>query len=130
MSLTAYVDDVQHIGIPTTDLAQSIAFWNSLGFTKVGQFKNGEGQVAFMRLNHLTIETWTLAETPMRPGAINHISLNTTDADKTFTEVKAAGFKLIDQHVQSLPFWEHGIKYFNIEGPNGEIVEFCEIVKE
>ena len=28
-----------------------------------------------------------------------------------------------------LPFWEKGIRYFNIKGPNEEVVEFCEIVK-
>ncbi|MYV06336.1 VOC family protein [Furfurilactobacillus milii] len=128
MKITDFIDDVQHVGIPTTDLSKSIAFWESLGFTKRGQFKNGDGQVAFMTLNHLTIETWTADETPMKPGAINHISPNTSNADEAFIAAKDAGFTMIDHEVQSLPFWDHGIKYFNIQGPNGEIVEFCQIV--
>ena len=31
------------------------------------------------------------------------------------------------QHIDS--FWEHGIRYFNVYGPNGETIEFCQIVK-
>ena len=36
---------------------------------------------------------------------------------------------MIDDHVMSLPFWEKGIRYFNIEGPNHEVLEFCEVVQ-
>ena len=32
-SLAGYFDDVQHIGIPTDDMAKTIAFWEKLGFT-------------------------------------------------------------------------------------------------
>jgi len=28
-----------------------------------------------------------------------------------------------------LPFWEKGCKYFYILGPDGERLEFCEILK-
>ena len=30
--------------------------------------------------------------------------------------------------INSLPFWEKGIKFFIIEGPNRERIEFCEIL--
>ena len=62
-------------------------------------------------------------------GAINHISLNTSDAGAAFKAAKAEGFKLKDDEVQHLDFWDKGIKFFNIEGPNSETIEFCEIVK-
>ena len=64
-----------------------------------------------------------------KTGAINHISLNTKDADAAFKAAKAEGFKLKDSEVQHLDFWDKGIKFFNIEGPNAETIEFCEIVK-
>lgn len=36
-----------------------------------------------------------------------------------------------DTEIQSIPsFWKHGIRYFNIYGPNGETIEFCQIVEE
>ncbi|MGV0167764.1 VOC family protein [Furfurilactobacillus sp. WILCCON 0119] len=128
MKIADSITDVQHIGVPTTDLPGTIAFWTTLGFTKSGQFANGDGQVAFMQLNHLVIETWTMPTTPMVAGAINHISINSTDIDASFAAVKEAGLTLTDQTVQALPFWDHGIRYFNIQGPNGEIVEFCQIL--
>ena len=37
----------------------------------------------------------------------------------------------VDPEIQSIPsFWKHGIRYFNIYGPNGETIEFCQIVEE
>ena len=35
-----------------------------------------------------------------------------------------------EDEVQHLDFWQHGIKFFNIEGPNAETIEFCQIVKD
>ena len=32
-------------------------------------------------------------------------------------------------HLTIETFWEHGIRYFNVYGPNGETIEFCQIVK-
>lgn len=127
MAFTDYFDDVQHIGIPTKDLKQAEAFWQSLGFEKTGDFP--VGKVIFMKRNHLVIETWQADEVAGKAGAINHISMNTTDADAAFKAAKAEGFNLIDSEVQHLPFWEKGIKFFNVQGPDGVIVEFCEIVK-
>ena len=46
-----------------------------------------------------------------------------------FAAVKAAGLMLVDQEIQSIPtFWENGIRYFNILGPNQETIEFCQIL--
>ena len=77
----------------------------------------------------LTLEIWTGDGAVHKTGAINHISLNTSDADAAFKAAKAEGFKLKDSEVQHLDFWDKGIKFFNIEGPNSETIEFCEIVK-
>jgi hypothetical protein len=33
---------------------------------------------------------------------------------------------MLDQQVNGLPFWENGVKFFTIEGPNKEKIEFCE----
>lgn len=129
MTLVEQITDLQHVGIPTADLAATIAFYEGLGFQLVGQFKNGDGEVAFLRLKHLTIETWTGDPVVKRAGAINHLSLDTIDAQVAFDEAKKLGYQMVEDQVQELPFWEHGIKYFNILGPNQETIEFCEIVK-
>ena len=36
------------------------------------------------------------------------------------------GYKLLTDGIQSLDFWENGIQYFIIEGPNKEKLEFCQ----
>ena len=48
-----------------------------------------------------------------------------------FENAKALGVDFKDTEIQSIPsFWKHGIRYFNIYGPNGETIEFCQIVEE
>ncbi len=130
-SLAGYFNDVQHIGIPTDDMAKTIAFWEKLGFKKLGEFDTDDqgNEVVFMQYGHLTLEIWTGDGAVHETGAINHISLNTSDADAAFKAAKAESFKLKDAEVQHLDFWDKGIKFFNIEGPNSETIEFCEIVK-
>lgn len=130
-SLAGYFDDLQHIGIPTDDMEKTIAFWEKLGFKKLGEFDTDDqgNEVVFMHYNHLTLEIWTGDGAVRTTGAINHISLNTKDADAAFKAAKSEGFKLKDNEVQHLDFWDKGIKFFNIEGPNAETIEFCEIVK-
>lgn len=130
-SLAGYFDDLQHIGIPTDDMDKTVAFWEKLGFKKLGEFDTDDQghEVVFMHYNHLTLEIWTGDGAVRKTGAINHISLNTKNADAAFKAAKAEGFKLKDSEVQHLDFWDKGIKFFNIEGPNAETIEFCEIVK-
>lgn len=117
--------------MPTDDLKATVAFWEKLGFKKLGEFDTDDqgNEVVFMQYNHLTLEIWTGEGAVRKTGAINHISLNTKDADAAFKAAKAEGFKLKDSEVQHLDFWDKGIKFFNIEGPNAETIEFCEIVK-
>lgn len=126
-------DDIQHIGIPTKDLKATEKFWLALGFTKVGEFDTDvqSNGVIFMQKAHLMIESWLDGGNQATgiAGAINHISLNTTEIQEAFNFAKQENFDLIDSEVQSLDFWDKGIKYFNIKGPNGEIVEFCERLK-
>lgn len=86
-------------------------------------------QVVFMSYAHLTLEIWTGDGAVKKTGAINHLSLNTSDADAAYKAAKAAGFTMKETEVQHLDFWDHGIKFFNIEGPNAETIEFCQIVK-
>lgn len=130
MAIQDYVTGIQHVGIPTNDLKTTIAFYEALGFQQTELFANGDSRCAFLKLDNLVIETWE-GDPVGHAGAINHISLDATDVTKAFAAVKATGFELIDQEIQSIPtFWQHGIRYFNILGPNQEIIEFCQILSE
>ena len=120
-----YLTGLQHIGIPTRDIAASKAFYQSLGFKITWQTEKDD--VVFLRLADLTIETY-LGDVNPRTGAIDHITINVTDINKVFEEVKAARYKLIDPEIITLPFFEKGCSYFIIEGPNKERVEFNQIL--
>ena len=125
--LTDYATGFAHIGIPAKDLDETVDFYKSLGFKVLGIFPNGANRCAFVAFNDLLIETWEGDQPAMQAGAINHVSLNATDVDKAFVQAKAQGLNVVEDEVQSIPsFWEHGIRFFNILGPNHETIEFCQ----
>ena len=45
-----------------------------------------------------------------------------------FSLQKEAGFTILDEGIRSLPFWDNGIRFFNVLGPNKEVVEFGQIL--
>ncbi|NLR32093.1 VOC family protein [Levilactobacillus tujiorum] len=129
MAISQYITGIQHVGIPTADLDRTISFYQSLGFEQAGLFPNGKNRCAFMRLGNLTIETWEGDPTNPTAGAINHLSLNTTNIEQAFAAAKQQGLTLVNSEIQSIPtFWERGIRFFNILGPNHETIEFCQIL--
>lgn len=125
--LTDYATGFAHVGIPAKNLDETVAFYQSLGFKCLGVFKNGANRCAFVACNDFVIETWEGDQPTMQAGAINHVSLNATDVDAAFAQAKAQGLNVVENAVQSIPsFWAHGIRFFNLLGPNHETIEFCQ----
>jgi catechol 2,3-dioxygenase-like lactoylglutathione lyase family enzyme len=126
----------QHLGIPVTDIARSKEFYERLGFREVMSAELPEGKesvkVAMMDFDGFVIELYQLTgkdQPGIRArgdGHIDHIALNVRDIGKAFHELKAAGLTIVEKEPVFLPFWEKGIKYFNLLGPDGERVEFSE----
>lgn len=126
MDVKDFCTGIQHIGIPTSNIEETIAFYEQLGFHVALQTKNGDEAVAFLQLNNLVIETYENKSAVMQAGAVDHIALDVKNIDALFEVVKAKHFQLLDEQVNSLPFWEHGVRFFTILGPNKEKIEFCE----
>lgn len=133
MKIQDFTTGVQHIGIPTNDLKRTIDFFSLLGFKVAFRCVNGSEEVAFLQLHNLMIETYQNHLAKMEYGAIDHIAIDVKNIDALFDEVKKISeqqsyplFRMLDVCVNSLPFWEHGVKFFTIEGPNKEKIEFCE----
>ena len=127
MRIGDYCTGLQHIGIPTLDIDKTIAFYQSLDFEVIYQRTNDNGQrVAFLQLGNLQIETYDKEPAAMQAGAFEHIAIDVKDIEGLFEVVKAKGFNITDYPIHDLPYWEHGIRYFKIEGPNKETIEFCE----
>ena len=126
MGVGKYINRLQHIGIPTNNIEKTIAFYEGLGFDTVYRVANGEELVAFLQLEDLQIETYQNHQAALRDGAIDHMALDVHDIENLFEEIQKGGYTLLTSEIQSLPFWERGIRYFIIEGPNKEKIEFCE----
>ena len=129
-TMSAFTTDFQHSGMIARDLDETIDFYtNKLGFGVAGIFHNGENRCAFLRYGHLTIETWEGDEAPMTTGAINHWALDTPDIEAAYDNAQELGLEIKEDSIQSIPsFWDHGIRFFNIYGPNQETIEFCQIL--
>ena len=48
------------------------------------------------------------------------------DIEKVYEMINQAGLNTTNDIVHFLPFWENGVKFFTIEGPNKEKVEFSQ----
>ncbi len=127
MNIKGFTTGVQHIGIPTNDINKTIEFYHALGFDTALRTVNGTEEVAFLQLHNLMIETYQNHQAKMEYGAIDHIAIDVKNIEDLFDTIKEAGtFTMLDNQVNSLPFWENGVKFFTIEGPNKEKIEFCE----
>ncbi|MBS6194049.1 MAG: VOC family protein [Clostridiales bacterium] len=127
MGAEQWVSGIQHIGIPTSDIEQTIAFYEKLGFqTEHRNTVPANGApVAFLRLKNLVIETYGEGGNGL-DGAINHFALDCTDIEAAYQWAKEQGFVILSEGIEELPFWENGVAFFIIQGPNLERIEFCE----
>ena len=75
------------------------------------------------------IETYENKAAKMESGAIDHVAIDVKDVEKVHELVTAAGLNTTNDEVHFLPFWENGVKFFTIEGPNKEKVELASIYK-
>lgn len=130
MSVSKFVTGIQHIGIPTNDIRKTIKFYNNLGFETALETVNeaANEKVAFLKLKNLIIETYQNNNACETDGAIDHIAIDVTDIEKAFDMIRADGHLLLDTEIQFLPFWEQGVKFFRIKGPNAEKIEFSQIL--
>jgi catechol 2,3-dioxygenase-like lactoylglutathione lyase family enzyme len=132
------LNHIQHIGIPVTDIKISEAFYERLGFKNVMEssfdYNGGKGKVAMMQLNEMILELYQMPESEMKEirerknGHIDHIAFDVDDIDETLEELKKASFTIIEKQPVFLSFWKKGCKYFNITGPDGERLEFNQIL--
>jgi lactoylglutathione lyase len=132
------LNHIQHAGIPVTDIKVSEAFYERLGFKNVMattfQYNGYTGNVAMMKLNEMIIELYQMPENELQEirqrknGHIDHIAFDVDDIDKTFSELKNNGFNILEEAPVFLSFWKNGCKYFNITGPDGERLEFNQIL--
>ncbi len=132
------INHLQHIGIPVSNISVSEAFYRELGFKKATSSAfnhNGDrGQMIMMQLDTIIIELYQLPESDLeeirnrKDGHIDHITFDVSNVEETYLALKEAAFNVLEDQPVFLPFWENGCKYFNILGPDGERLEFNQIL--
>ena len=130
-AIAARVTGIQHIGLPTNDLKKTVEFYTSLGFEVTFETTLPTDYVVFLQLKNIVIEAFQAVGDPCavgKSGAIDHISLDVDDIEAAWQAVKAAGYTPLESEINSLPFFEKGVRFFNIVGPNAETIEFCQIL--
>lgn len=128
---------LNHIGIPVVELEKAIEWYERvLGFEVLHRAsapgEEGDVKVAFLGLGDVVLEFYQpvgaehaeLAS--RRHGHIDHVALLVDDVEEMHRRLTAAGMDVLEKTPVFLPFWENGIKYFNILGPNGEKIEFVQ----
>ena len=97
-------------------------------------FNDGKGKVAMMQSGDIIIEIYQMPEKELaeirnrQNGHIDHIAFDVSDIDEAFDVLKKASFHIVEDSPVFLPFWKNGCKYFNILGPDGERLEFNQIL--
>lgn len=140
MLLKGNLQGLQHVGIPVRDLERSKAFYARLGFVEVMRTdlpRASEAiRVAMMQHEKLTLELYQLTQEERQEisqradGHIDHLAMDVMDIEKAYTEICAAGLEVLEDGAPVyLPFWDHGVKYFTVRGPDGEKVEFNQILR-
>ena len=133
MTIKENVTGLQHLGIPAADLQESIRWYTELlGFEVIEEKNLPEAgcHAAFVKKGNLVIELYqndpeaVKEAAAIKDGHIDHLALNVQDVKAAFEEMKASGCTMLDQEIQSLPFYENGVAWFTVLGPNGERVEF------
>ena len=130
MNISDYATGLQHIGLPTKGMAETLLFYSELGFEIAHSTKDpGNGAtVNFLKLGDMVIETYEFENPAMAHGAIDHIAINVTDIEKVYDLVCTRGLNNTNDQINFLPFWDNGVKFFTIEGPNKEKVEFSQFL--
>lgn len=138
ISMDLTINGLQHIGIPVTDIATSEAFYERLGFANVMKAPftiDGEtGTCIMMKRDGMVIELYQLPPKQLAPikdrndGHIDHIAFDVPDADQAMATLRHNGFNVVEDSPVKLNFWKKGVKFFFITGPDGERLEFNQVL--
>ena len=123
-----WITGIQHVGIPTEDMDKTRVFYGKLGFEVAYETVNEGAEVVFFQLENLVMETYEVDHAAQAYGAIEHVAVNVTDIEAVYEKIKEIGLNTLEDTIHFLPFWKNGVKFFTIEGPNKEKVEFSQFL--
>lgn len=119
------VKGLQHIGIPAADIEKTADFYQKLGFEIALETENQGLKVVFLKNKNIVLETYETDSPALKTGAVDHIAIDVADIEAARVYIAELGLPVIED-ITFLPFWANGVKYFIIEGPNKEKLEFAQ----
>jgi catechol 2,3-dioxygenase-like lactoylglutathione lyase family enzyme len=138
--LRGNIKGLQHLGIPVTNLQASVDFYQKLGFEKIlisnvdVPEENDAVKVAFVEQKGVILELYQVTRKNLeelrsrKDGHLDHIAFDVADVEKAFQELKQENYVMVEEKPVFLNFWNRGCKYFAIRGPDGEKLEFNQIL--
>ena len=132
------INGLQHVGIPVTNMIASEAFYASLGFNNVMRatfpHEGEQGICCMLKRGSIIMELYEMPKKAIaeiqdrKNGHIDHVAFDVPDIDEAFSTLKLNGYHIIEEAPVFLQFWKNGTKYFNIVGPDGERLEFNQVM--
>ena len=125
-----------YLRIPVADLRVTTAFYEELGFEFLFylQEKDGGGRcdAACLALGDWIIklvqrEGW--GPRSARDSHLDHMALDIRCIGQAFASAKASQLELLHDQPQFLPFWQYGVRFFTLRGPDGQKVELSEMLR-
>lgn len=130
--------EIQHVGVPVTNIQVSENFYRNLGFENVMQsdfmHNNERGICIMMKQGNIIMELYEMPQKELaviaarKDGHVDHVAFDVDDIEKTFTVLSDAGYNILESKPVHLNFWDKGCKYFNMIGPDGERLEFNQVL--
>ena len=123
----------QHLGFATPDIEATVGFYTeSLGFEVIHRTATPDGltPIVFIRNGAMTYEVYedkTLSADAAKK--IDHVAYDSTDIETDYKKAVDEGYKITTNGIEGIPtVFDNGVRYFKIQGPSGEEVEFCQIL--
>jgi hypothetical protein len=111
--------DLDHIVINTSSILKTTNDLKSHGFSKIGSFYTN-GKVKFILK--------LIENTPVVNGSINHIAFDVLDIQKKYSEIIKSNIPIIEG-INTLPFFQNGVKYFVTENFEGLVLEYNQRIR-
>lgn len=124
-----YATGIQHVGIPCKSIEETKEFYEKLGFYIKHEktIRDGKQKVCFLEYMGLVLECYE-DEVALKAGAIDHIAIDVNDIEGCYALCKEQGYTIVSDGIEQLPFYDKGVRFFIILGPNNERLEFNEIL--
>lgn len=123
-----YATGIQHVGIPTKDMDATKKFYEDLGFEATFETVNDEARVCFLKMYNLVMEVYESEDAAGKIGAIEHVAIDVTDIEQVYKEICDKNMNTLQDEIHFLPFWDNGVRFFTIKGPNEEKIEFSQFL--